>query len=87
MTFSTTDEKEAIERAKAYAVERVNRSKGEADRFKALHAAYRRAPEVTRTRLYIEAMDEVLPKAKRKVVVDAKTKGLLPLLHLGEGAK
>ncbi len=77
--------KEAIEKAKAYAVERVNRAVGEADRFKQLHEAYRRAPEVTRTRLYIEAMDNVLPKAKRKVVVDSKTKGLLPLLHLNEG--
>ena len=77
--------KEAIEKAKAYAVERVNRAVGEADRFKQLHAAYRRAPDVTRTRLYIEAMDDVLPKAKRKVVVDSKTKGLLPLLHLNEG--
>ena len=77
--------KEAIEKAKAYAVERVNRAVGEADRFKQLHAAYRRAPDVTRTRLYIEAMDAVLPKAKRKVVVDSKTKGLLPLLHLNEG--
>ena len=79
--------KEQIQQAQAYAVERVNRSLGEADRFKAIYAAYRRAPEVTRTRLYIEAMDAVLPKAKRKVVIDAKTKGLLPLLHLNEGMK
>jgi membrane protease subunit HflK len=76
---------ETIERAKAYSIDRVNRAEGEANRFKALHEAYRRAPEVTRTRLYIESMDRVLPKAKRKVVVDSKTKGLLPLLHLNEG--
>ncbi|MBT6175689.1 MAG: FtsH protease activity modulator HflK [Deltaproteobacteria bacterium] len=76
---------ETIERAKAYSIDRVNRAQGEANRFKALHEAYRRAPEVTRTRLYIESMDRVLPKAKRKVVVDSKTKGLLPLLHLNEG--
>ena len=76
-----------IERAKGYAVERVNRAKGDAQRFKELQLAYRRAPDVTRTRLYLEAMDEVLPKAKKKVIVDSKAKGLLPLLHLNEEAK
>ena len=79
--------KETIEKAKAYAIERVNRAKGEADRFKALQEAYARAPEVTRTRLYLEAMDDVMPKAKRKVIVDAKSKSVLPLLHLNEGVK
>ena len=79
--------KEAIEKAKAYAIERVNRAKGDADRFKSLYAAYARAPEVTRIRLYLEAMDDVMPKAKRKVIVDAKSKSVLPLLHLNDEVK
>ena len=32
-------------------------------------------------------MDDVMPKAKRKVIVDAKSKSVLPLLHLNEGVK
>jgi membrane protease subunit HflK len=79
--------KEAIEKAKGYAIERVNVAKGDADRFKAMYGAYKRAPEITRTRLYLEAMDEVMPKAKRKVIIDSKSKSVLPLLHLNEGAK
>ena len=79
--------KEAIEKAKAYAIERVNRAKGDADRFKSLYAAYARAPEVTRIRLYLEAMDDVMPKAKRKIIIDAKSKSVLPLLHLNDGVK
>jgi membrane protease subunit HflK len=79
--------KEAIEKAKGYAIERVNVAKGDADRFKAMYGAYKRAPEVTRIRLYLEAMDEVMPKAKRKVIIDSNSKSVLPLLHLNEGAK
>jgi membrane protease subunit HflK len=76
---------QAKEAARGYAVERVNRAKGDANRFRALVAEYRKAPSVTRTRMYIEAMSDILPKAKRKVLVDAKTQGLVPLLNMAEG--
>lgn len=79
--------KQAIQTARGYAVARINRAEGDAERFKALYAQYRKAPEVTRTRLYLEAMTEVLPKAKRKIIVDAKTQGLVPLLNLQDGSK
>ncbi|MGH9379528.1 MAG: FtsH protease activity modulator HflK [Thermoanaerobaculia bacterium] len=71
-----------IESAEGYAVQRVNRATGEAARFTALLAEYERAPEVTRRRLYLETMAEILPKVGRKVVVDEAVEGLLPLLDL-----
>lgn len=71
-----------IQGAEGYALERVNRSQGEAERFNALFRAYQQAPEVTRKRLYLETMIEVLPKAGRKIVIDDEVGGLVPLLNL-----
>ncbi|OGQ89141.1 MAG: HflK protein [Deltaproteobacteria bacterium RIFOXYA12_FULL_58_15] len=74
--------KQSVESASGYAIERVKRAEGDANRFRALVTEYRKAPAVTRTRLYIEGMSKILPKAKRKVIVDAKTQGLVPLLNM-----
>ncbi len=68
--------------AEGYAVDRVNRAEGDAARFRDLYAAYRRAPEVTRRRLYLETMLDLLPRVGSKVVLDSDLKGLLPLLNL-----
>ena len=78
---------EVIEKARGYSVERINMAKGDSARFNSLYSAYRRAPEVTRTRLYLEAMTDVLAKAKQKVIVDPQAKSLLPLIHLNQKAK
>ncbi|MEM9696542.1 MAG: HflK protein, partial [Myxococcota bacterium] len=43
---------------------------------------YAKAPEVTRTRLYLETLRSSLPKAKRRILVDDRLKGLVPLLDL-----
>ena len=75
-----------VQAAEGYALERINRAQGEADRFNALYAAYRLAPEVTRRRLYLETMGEILPRAGRKIVVDEDVRGLVPLLNLDGGA-
>jgi modulator of FtsH protease HflK len=72
-----------IQAAEGYAVERVNRAKGDADRFVALEEEYRKAPEVTRTRLYLETLATALPQAGRKLIFDEKAKGILPLFPLG----
>lgn len=71
-----------VQTSEGYAVERINRGKGDAERFRALMVEYRRAPDVTRMRLYLEAMDEVLAKAPNKVIVDAQVKSVLPFLNL-----
>jgi membrane protease subunit HflK len=75
---------QTIQQAEGYATDRVNRSKGDAALFNALLDAYRRAPEVTRRRMYLETMTEVYPKVKRKIILDSKAKNVLPLLNLEE---
>ncbi|MBC8424292.1 FtsH protease activity modulator HflK [bacterium] len=74
---------QTIQEAEGYRMERVNHARGDSARFVALYEAYRRAPEVTRKRIYLETMSEVLPKVQHKVVVDADLKSVLPLLDLG----
>ena len=71
-----------IQEAQGYAAERVNRAQGEATRFEAIYAEYRKAPRVTRNRMYLETMNEILPRMGRKVILDEKQRGLLPLLNL-----
>jgi membrane protease subunit HflK len=71
-----------IKVAEGYALDRVNRAKGDAARFKDLYAEYVKAKDVTKRRLYLESMDEVLPKIGHKFVLDISQKNLLPLLNL-----
>jgi len=77
---------QTVEQAEGYALDRVNRAEGDAARFNALFEEYRKAPEVTRKRLYLETLGKVLPKAGQKVIVDKDAKSVLPLLNLGAGA-
>ena len=75
-----------IQEAEGYATDRVNRAQGDAVAFEALLAAYKRSPEVTRRRIYLETLQEIYPKMQRKVVLDDGLEGILPLLNLsGEG--
>ncbi len=73
---------QALEQAEGFATDRVNRARGDAELFIKVHAAYQRAPEVTRRRMYLETMSEIYPKVKKKVVLDEKLKGVLPLLPM-----
>ncbi|MFQ5705361.1 MAG: FtsH protease activity modulator HflK [Gemmatimonadales bacterium] len=73
---------QTITEADGYATDRVNRARGDAELFKSLLAAYRRAPEVTRRRIYLETMQAVYPNVKQKIVLDETLKGVLPLLPL-----
>ena len=75
---------QTISEAEAYALERVNGAKGEAARFDALYAAYAKAPDVTRRRIFLETLGEAMPKVGRKVVLDPDVKGVVPLLSLGQ---
>jgi membrane protease subunit HflK len=74
---------QAVRAAEGYAVERVNNAEGDANRFIAFHEEYRKAPAVTRKRLYLETMKTIIPKAGRKLVLDETARGVLPLLQLG----
>jgi len=78
---------QAVRSAEGYALERVNNAEGDAKRFDALYEEYRKAPAVTRKRLYLETLAQVLPRVPRKVVVDENARGVLPLLSLDGQAK
>ena len=78
---------QTIQQARGYATDRVNRSKGDAELYKSLLAAYQRAPEVTRRRIYLETMDAVYPRVKQKIVLDKDLKGIIPLLPLSQEVK
>ncbi|MEK7799367.1 MAG: FtsH protease activity modulator HflK [Acidobacteriota bacterium] len=73
-----------IQQAEGYRTERINHARGDAELFRAVHASYVRSPEVTRRRIHLETMNAIFPKLKRKIVVDDRLKGLLPLLNLDE---
>ena len=78
---------QAIQEAEGYGTDRVNRAKGDAARFQALLEAYRKAPAVTRRRIYLETLQEILGSVKRTLVLDKDLKGLIPLLSLEGEAK
>jgi modulator of FtsH protease HflK len=73
---------QAIRSAEGYALERVNKAEGDASRFTALYEEYKKAPVVTRRRIYLETLAQALPRIGRTLVLDEKAKGLLPLLNL-----
>jgi modulator of FtsH protease HflK len=75
---------QAIREASGYAEKRVNEAEGDISAFNALLNEYVKAPEVTRKRIYLETMQEVLPRVQRKIIVDSHAKGILPLLNLSE---
>jgi membrane protease subunit HflK len=74
---------QAVRAAEGYALDRENRALGDAQRFLSLYDEYRKAPDVTRKRMYLETMGELVPRLGRKVIVDDKARGVLPLLQLG----
>jgi membrane protease subunit HflK len=74
---------QAIRAAEGYAQKRVNEAEGDVAAFNALLAEYLEAPEVTRKRIYLETMAEVLPRITDKTILDSRIEGLLPLLGLG----
>jgi len=72
-----------ISAAEGYAMQRINEAEGDVSAFNALLAEYTKAPEVTRRRLYLETMAEVLSSVKSKTILDGDlSSGVLPLLNL-----
>lgn len=71
-----------IAEAEGYRAERVNRARGEAGRFSSILTEYRNAPDVTRRRLYLEMIDQVLPRAGQVYIMQEGQSAPLPLLNL-----
>lgn len=71
-----------IREADGYRLKRINEAEGDAARFSALLAEFAKAPDVTRRRIYIETLQDVMPSIRAKIIVDERTQGILPLLNL-----
>jgi len=71
-----------IREAEGYRLKRVNEAEGDVARFNSVLAEYIKAPEVTRRRIYLETLQEVLPGLRSKIIVDDEARGILPLLNL-----
>jgi membrane protease subunit HflK len=80
---------ETIRAAEGYRFKRVNEAEGDVAAFSAVLQQYIKAPEITRSRLYLETMGEILPQTGQKIIVDESLRQLLPVLPLsikpGEG--
>jgi len=76
--------KRLIKDAEGYAIDRVNRAQGDATKFEAIYDAYALSKDVTKKRMYLEAMLEVLPRVGNKYIIDADQKNLLPFLNMGD---
>lgn len=79
-----------IQEAEGYAVERINKARGETSRYLALLKEYRKAPQVTRQRIYLETVEQILPSLAEIYIMDSQGTAALPLLQLrapGQGGK
>src|SRR3989440_268989 len=73
---------QAIRGAEGYRFKRVNEAEGDVASFNAMLEQYIKAPEITRTRLYLETMGDVLPAMGPKIIIDDSMRQLLPILPL-----
>ncbi|NQT07288.1 MAG: FtsH protease activity modulator HflK [Candidatus Omnitrophica bacterium] len=72
-----------IREAEGYSLDKVNRAKGEASRFLATWTEYKKSPDITKKRLYLEMMKDVMPKVKEKYIIDKDQDSILPLMNIG----
>ena len=68
--------------AEGYAAERVNRAKGDVARFNSVYDEYRRAPKITRERIYLETMEEIFGAETKPVLIDGRLDNVLPIKTL-----
>lgn len=78
----------AIEqRSEAYKVERINEAKGEVTRFLQMYEKYEIGKEVTKTRLYLETMEKIMPNIDKVIIDDGAKNGVLNILNKEGGLK
>lgn len=73
---------QSIQAAEGYALKRVNEAMGDVSRFNLVFEQYIKAPQVTKRRLYLETMKDIVPKMGKKIILDDEAKGILPFLQL-----
>ena len=73
--------------AEGYAAERVNMAKGDVARFNAVYKEYAKAPKITRDRIYLETMNEILSDSTKPTLIDGKLNNVLPIKELKDQKK
>jgi len=76
--------KRVIKDAEGYAIDRVNRAQGDSAKFTSVYNEYVKAKDVTKTRIYLESMLEIIPKLGAKYIIDSDQKNILPFLNMGK---
>ena len=76
-----------INEARGYAIDRVNTAKGDVASFEKVLEAYKKSPQITKDRIYLETMEEVLSKIPNKVLVSSDLENFLPMLNVNGGSK
>lgn len=71
--------------AEGYAAERVNMAKGDVARYNAVYEEYKKAPKVTKERIYLETMDEIFGSEKKPELIDSELDNLVPIKNLKDG--
>ncbi len=85
---ATGEAQETVQRAEGYALDRTNTAEGQVSKFNDLYDEYIKAPSVTKTRLFLETMEEIIPKLGQKIITDENGNNVIPLLQLQmDGAK
>ena len=72
--------------AEGYREEKIKKAEGDAKRFLQQYEEYKKAPNITRKRIYLETMDEILPNINKVVMENQKGSGVLPILPLGKNS-
>jgi membrane protease subunit HflK len=75
---------QAIQGAEGYRFKRVNEAEGDVALFNSMFTEYLKAPEITRSRLYLETMGDVIPQLGAKIIIDDSMRQFLPILPLGQ---
>lgn len=72
---------EQLSTAEGYATAVLNRAKGDAEKFTLLLAEYRKAPAITRRRMYLDTIGKLYARFDRITIVDEQIKGVLPIFE------
>ncbi len=73
---------QAVRAAEGYRYKRINEAQGDAAAFNQVFAQYLKAPDVTRARIYLETLGEVLPQARQQFIVDDSVQQIMPMLPM-----
>ena len=87
INIANGDALKMIEQAKGYKTERINEAEGDASRFNLLLEEYKKYPDITKDRIYLEMMGDILSKIKDKVIIDSELNNVLPFLPLDKGVE